>query len=318
MLIGKTLNKLMECRMNKSKIVTIAIILLIILFAVLILFNIFGPNDTENFRPQQTRSGPATTVRITPVSEGTIEKSVILNGEILARNQVTILPAVGGRLVETRFNIGDRVNRGDVVAMIDPARPGEVFSRNPVISTVSGTVLNAPFNIGDTVTTQSGIYIVGDLSALVVETFVPERFVGTVVQGMRATLWFEAIPGESFNAEVIEISPVLDPVSRTLRIRLRFLNPDPRIRAGMFATLSLVTNRRIDVPIVRRTSVISTYGSWIVFVVDENNIARRRVVTLGIDSEEYLEILSGVSLGENVVSAGQNFLSDGDSVRIVD
>ncbi|MCL2175735.1 MAG: efflux RND transporter periplasmic adaptor subunit, partial [Treponema sp.] len=216
------------------------------------------------------------------------------------------------------YAIGDRVNRGDVVAMVDPSRPGEVYSQNPVISTISGTVLNVPFHIGDTVTSQSGIVIVGDLSSLLVETYVPERFVASVRQRMRAVLWFEAIRGETFNAEVTEINPVLDPVSRTIRIRLRFLNNDSRIKAGMFATISLVTDRKTDIPVIQRTSVINTYGSWIVFVVDEGNIARRREVTLGIDNENFLEVLSGVELGEKVVSAGQNFLSDGDPVRIVD
>jgi len=305
--------------MKKTKIITIAIICLIALFTVLILLNMLGTDKgAQGSRPQMTRSGPATTVRITPVSLGIIEKSVILNGEILARNQVPIFPTVGGRLAEMRFGIGDRVMRGDVVATVDPSRPGEVFLRSPVISAVSGTVLNAPFSIGETLSTQSAIYVVGDLSSLLVETFVPERFVASVNQGMRAFLWLEAIPGEFFDAEITEINPVLDPVSRTLRIRLRFLNPDPRIKAGMFATLSLIINRKEDIPVVQRTSVISTYGSWIVFVVDENNIARRREITFGIDSEEYLEVLSGVSLGEKVVSAGQNFLSDGDSVRIVE
>jgi len=306
---------------NKSKIVTIGIISLIALFSILIILNLTGVTNADNSSDGQGGRGPsrsATTVRVAPVETGTIERSVILNGEILARNQVTIFPTVGGRLVSMRFGIGARVNRDDIVAMIDPSRPGEVFSQSPVRSTVSGTVINAPFSIGDTVTTSSGVYVVGDLSSLLVETHVPERFVASVVRGMRAVLWFEAIGGETFHAEVTEISPVLDPVSRTLRIRLSFLNPDPRIRAGMFATISLITNRRVNVPVVHRTSVISTYGSWIVFVVDEDNIARRREITFGLDNEEYLEILSGVSLGENVVTQGANFLSDGDLVRIAE
>ncbi|MCL2210999.1 MAG: efflux RND transporter periplasmic adaptor subunit [Treponema sp.] len=304
--------------MSKSKIVVIVFIAFIAVFAVLIALNLFVPENTENTDPGQRQRANVTTVRVTPVVPGTIEKSIIINGEILARNQVTIFPTVAGRLVQTNRAIGDRVNRGDVVAMIDPSRPGEVFRESPVISTVSGTVLNAPFHVGDTVTTQSGVYIVGDLSSLLVETFVPERFVASVRQGMRAVLWFDAIPGETFNAQVREVSPVIDSVTRTLRVRLEFLNRDPRIRAGMFATLSLVTNRKTDIPVIQRISVINTYGSWIVFVVDENNTARRREVTLGIDNEDFLEIVSGVELGENVVSAGQNFLSDGDLVRVVE
>jgi multidrug efflux pump subunit AcrA (membrane-fusion protein) len=86
----------------------------------------------------------------------------------------------------------------------------------------------------------------------------------------------------------------------------------------MFATLSLVTMTRANVPVIPRSSVINTYGSWIVFTVDENNIARRNELELGIENEELFEVLSGVSLGDKVVVQGQNFLSDGDPVRIVE
>jgi len=320
---------------NKNKIVTAVIFLLIALFALLIFLKIIPEGKAQSGQSQEkppstgqprensggrggASSRNATTVRVTPVAPGTIEKSVIINGEILARNQVTIFPTVGGSLVESYRGVGDRVNRGDVVAMIDPSRPGQIYLRSPVVSTVSGTVLQASYSIGDTLTTQSPVFVVGDLSSLFIETNIAERFVASISLGMRAVLWFEAIPGETFNAEVTEINPVLDPASRTLRIRLRFLTADPRIRAGMFATISLVTNRKINIPVIPRLSVISTYGSWIVFVVDENNIAIRREVTLGIDNEEFIEVLSGLNIGENVVSTGQNFLSDGDLVRVVE
>ena len=341
--------------MKKSEIVTISIISFILLFSVLVAVNLIRSNIKRSSSAVQTEGGSqgtadapprdtsrnaergseqrgadrgaergagaqrnAAAVRVTPVVPQTIEKSVVINGDVLARNQVTIYPTVGGKLVESFFSIGDRVGRGNVVAMIDPSRPGEVYSRSPVVSTVTGTVLQAPFTIGDTLTPQSAIYVVGDLSSLLVETYVPERYVASIRQGLSSTLWFEAIPGETFRAEVFEINPVLDPASRTMRIRLRFINPDPRIKAGMFATVSLVTSRRVNVPVIPRVSVINTYGSWIVFVTGEDNIAKRREVTLGIDNEDFFEVLSGVSMGENIVVAGQNFLSDGDFIRIIE
>jgi multidrug efflux pump subunit AcrA (membrane-fusion protein) len=283
----------------------------------------------QNAAPKERGTRPqgnarnATVVRVTEVAPGTIENSVVINGDVLASNQVSIFPTVAGKLAEVRLAVGDRVNRGDVVAMIDPSRPGEVYSRSPVISTISGTVLQAPFNIGDTLSTQQAVYVVGDLSGLRVETFVPERFVSSIRQGLAAQVRLEAIPGEIFRAEVAEVSPVLDPASRTLRIRLKFAAnasgiTDSRIKAGMFATISLVTNTRSNVPVIPRSSVINTYGSWIVFTVDENSIARRREVELGIENEELFEITGGISAGERVVSAGQNFLSDGDPVRVVE
>ncbi len=226
--------------------------------------------------------------------------------------------------MESRIGIGDRVGIGNVVAMVDPSRPGEVYSLSPVVSTISGTVLQAPYSIGDTVSSQSSLFVVGDLSVLRVETFVPERFVSSIRPGLGALVNLEALPGETFPAEIDEVNPVLDPASRTLRIRLRFVNrtgsgaTDTRIKAGMFATISLVTRTRANVPVIPRTSVINTYGSWIAFIIDENNIARRRALELGIENERFFEVISGISLGERIVTAGQNFLTDGDPVRIVE
>ncbi|GHV96571.1 membrane protein [Spirochaetia bacterium] len=337
--------------MKKNKLVTAVILILIAIFALLIAYTLIqrnqsaapaistgaaggggmgAPGAMQGAGAGQNTQGTAgsrnvqaarsaTVVRVTPVVPGTIENSVVINGDVLARNQVSIFPTMGGKLVETRLGVGDRVSRGDVVAMVDPSRPGEVYSQSPVISTISGTVLQAPYSIGDTLTTQSAVYVVGDLSGLRVETFVPERFVSSIRQGLGAQVRLEAIPGETFYAEVDEVSPVLDPASRTMRLRLRFAgSADQRVKAGMFATISLVTNTRANVPVMPRSAAINTYGSWIVFTVDENSIARRREVQLGIENEELFEILSGLEIGDKVVSAGQNFLSDGDLVRIVE
>jgi RND family efflux transporter MFP subunit len=257
------------------------------------------------------------------VERGTIENSVVVNGDVLARTQVSIYPTVGGRISETRCKIGDSVGQGEVMAMVNPSRPGEVYSNSPVLSTIGGTVLQAPVNPGDTVTLQDPVYVVGDLSSLVIETFVPERFSQAVRPGLAARVTLESIPGESFRAVVEEVSPVLDPASRTLRIRLAFRSPDgrerhdPRIKAGMFATLSLVTNARRNVLVIRRESAINM-GAWIVFVVDGEHIVHRREILPGLENETHMEVPEGLEAGELVVTAGQNFLSDGDSVRIVE
>jgi multidrug efflux pump subunit AcrA (membrane-fusion protein) len=265
-----------------------------------------------------------TAVRITPVVLGTVENSIIINGDVLSSSQVSIYPTMAGKLTELRVRSGDWVSRGQVIAMVDPSRPGDSFFANPVTSTVSGVVLSVPVSVGETLTTGTAICVVGNLSDLKVETYVPERYSVNMRRGIPAQVSFEAMPGESFAAEVDELSPVLDPASRTLRIRLRFVpvadgRIDSRILGGMFATVSLVTNSRIDVPVIPREALINTYGSWIVFVVaQDSNSAERREVTLGLESEDIVEILTGLENGERVVTAGQNFLTDGDPVRIVE
>jgi multidrug efflux pump subunit AcrA (membrane-fusion protein) len=265
---------------------------------------------------QGMRNVPA--VRVTPVESGDISNSIIINGDVLAAREVSIFPVTAGKIVELRLRVGDAVTEDQIVAVVDPSRPGEVYSGSPVRSTISGTVLQAPYSAGDTVSQQSAIYVIGDLSSLVVETFVPERFSANIRTGLRAQFFFDSMPDEVFTGIISEVSPVLDPASRTLRIRLRFEKKDPRIRPGMFATVSLVTASRSNVPLIPRAAVINTYNSWIVFVVNAESIAERRELSLGLESETMIEVLGGLSIGDLVVSSGQNFLSNNEPVRVLE
>jgi multidrug efflux pump subunit AcrA (membrane-fusion protein) len=310
-----------------SRVVTAILILGVIIFAGLIVFafrgRIVSPGREEP-PPQEAgqQGGPAvrtaTTVRTSPVRLGTIEKYLVVNGDVILRTQVSIFPTAGGKITEVRLQPGDAVREGQIVAMVDPSRPGEVYSQSPVVSPVTGTILQAPVNPGDTVSVQTPVYVVGDPNSLVAETFIPERFSTVIRRGLAAQAVFEAMSGERFPATVDEVSPILDPASRTLKIRLRFNRPDPRIKAGMFASVSLVTESGTDIPVIPREAVINTYGAWIVFVADQNNRAERRELTLGLESETLVEVRSGLALGEQVVIAGQNFLTDKDPVRIID
>ncbi|MDR0511921.1 MAG: efflux RND transporter periplasmic adaptor subunit [Treponema sp.] len=309
--------------MKKMKIKGSTIATALIIAAIIALAGYGVHTRIEQNQPVQAMGrgmGPQTSVavRVMEVARDSIENSVLLNGDVLAVNQVMLFPTVSGRVTETLFSVGDSVNQGAVVAMVDPSRPGQVYSVSPVVSTIGGTVLQVPVQRGDTVSPQTPVYVIGDLSSLKIETFVPERFSNAARHGLYAQVRLEALPGETFMAVVEELSPVLDPASRTLRIRLRFTGAqDQRIRAGMFATVMLVTNSRHDVPIVPRGSLMTTYDSWLVFTVDEDNIARRQEVTLGLENENFIEITSGLEVGDKIVVAGQNFLSHGDLVRIV-
>ncbi|MDR2049091.1 MAG: efflux RND transporter periplasmic adaptor subunit [Treponema sp.] len=322
--------------------VTIVLVCIILVVAALVIFQaakIFSargaPAPEQQVSPggaggEQSRQGGAggqqaraAAVRTARVEFGSVENQVVLGGVVLAASEVPVYPVVGGRLTGLRVKIGDRIQQGDLIATVDPSKPGDSFFASPVTSPVSGTVLSVPVPVGDTVQASTAVCVVGDISRLRLETYVPERFSVNMRRGLPAQVRFEAMPGEYFSAEVDEMSPVLDPASRTRRIMLRFTNDsaDPRIMAGMFASLSLVTNSRSGVPVIPRQSLINTYGSWIVFVVEDSGgrtVARRREVERGLESEEMVEILGGLEIGEMIVTEGQTFLSDGDSVRPVE
>jgi multidrug efflux pump subunit AcrA (membrane-fusion protein) len=279
-----------------------------------------GDGPARQGAPRQAgRSQSAgTAVRVLAVSLGTIENTIILNGDVLAERQVSIYPVSAGKITRLPYRLGDVVRGGDIIAIIDPSRPGEIFQSSPVRATIAGTILQLPFGTGEQVASSQVIAVIGDLSKLAVETYIPERFTAAMRPGLAAEVFFDSLPGETFTATIAELSPVIDPASRTLRIRLRFRRADSRVKSGMFATISLVTASRANIQVLPREAVINTYGSWIVFVLENNSTVRRREITLGMENETLVEVISGLTPGEIVVYSGQNFLSDGDNVRVIE
>ncbi|MDR2149683.1 MAG: efflux RND transporter periplasmic adaptor subunit [Spirochaetaceae bacterium] len=267
----------------------------------------------------QSSRNSATAVRVTPVILDTIENTLIINGDVVSSTQLSVMPPLGtsGIITEVKVRVGDTVRRGQTIAIVDPSRPGDLYNPISIPSTASGTVLQVLINPGDLVG-NGALIAVGDTADVFVETFVPERFSVLTKTALPALVWFEAMPGETFAAAITEVSPVLDPATRTLRIRLRFAAGDSRIRPGMFATVSLVIGSHENVPVVPRSSIINTYGNWIAYVVTSSTTAERRIVKTGFETEDYIEIISGLVPGERVVTAGQTFLSDGDPVRVVE
>ena len=158
---------------------------------------------------------------------------------------------------------------------------------------------------------------------LEIRTEVAERFIGKMRIGLEALVSFEAFPGETFRGSVTELSPLVDPASRTLEIKVRLNRQDPRIRPGMFAALKLITERKWGIVKIPVDCLVRRYGGTFVFVVKDDPAAstgkrvERRQVTPGVQIDEKLEILKGLRPGEVIVIMGQSLLEDNSVVRIV-
>ncbi|HOC30430.1 MAG TPA: efflux RND transporter periplasmic adaptor subunit, partial [Treponemataceae bacterium] len=145
---------------------------------------------------------------------------------------------------------------------------------------------------------------------------VPERYVSKIRMHQNALLRFDAYPGELFEAVISEISPVLDQSSRTMAVKLVFSAPDPRIKAGMFARVKLITDTRTNIVIIPESAVVTRFGEQFVFVV-EGATVRKQPITPGIRVDDKIEIAQGLSEGDEVVVRGQTLLEDGAAVNVV-
>ena len=246
-----------------------------------------------------------------------LEDYIKVNGDVVAETKVYVYPDISGKVTSIKVNVGDSVEKGQVVAMVDPSKPGSKYVESPVKAPISGTVTGIPVMLGATVSSTVPIVELGRLNRLHVETSIPERFVGKISIGRRAALSFDAYPGKTFNAKVVEMSPALDPVSRSLMIKLEFSDPERLVKAGMFAEIKLTTEVREKVLTVPSGSVINRSGREVVFILGEDSKAMEREVVTGLTVDGVTEIIKGLAAGEHIVTMGQTLLEDGVKVRVV-
>jgi multidrug efflux pump subunit AcrA (membrane-fusion protein) len=271
-------------------------------------------------------------VRTAMAERRTLQAYIEVNGDIVSENQVAVVPDAAGKLVSVKAGLGSPVQKGALVAEVDPSRPGTAYSLSPVYAPVSGTVVSNPLSAGSTVSTATTLLTLAASGSTEIEAAIPEREVGQLRTGLRAEVFLEAFPGEVFEAEVIRLSPVLDPVSRTKQIVLTFIREDSRINPGMFARIKLNTRTYQNVVSIPEDAIVENRGNTAVYVVSApagntpdgaaettqvSALVSIREIEAGISVDGEVEIKSGLDSGEAVVVQGQQFLTDGAAVRII-
>ena len=246
-----------------------------------------------------------------------LQDSIEINGEVDVKTNVAIYPEIGGKLVSLTVEVGDRVQKGQVIATVDPSKPGYSYVMNPVKSTISGVVTQVISRVGATLTTSTGIVTVGDIDNLVIHANIPERNVGELKKNLVADLFFPAYPDTAFKAHITWISPVVDPASRSKQIELTLDKRDSRINTGMFPKIKLYTTVYDGYIVVPDDAVVTRAGQDYVFVVS-GDIARRVPVRKLITIDNSTIIAEGLSVGESIVVDGMDVLVDGSKVNQVE
>ncbi len=256
-------------------------------------------------------------VAVTEAVQGEIIDYLDLNGDIAARTTVDTYPDAAGKLSRLFVEVGDTVRKDQVIAEVDPSRPGMTFAVSPVKAAITGTVTSIPAEVGAMVSQQAPLVRISKMDDLQIKTYVAERFISKMKVGQRAIISLDAFPGKTFAARVSELSPMVDPSSRTLDMKLEFVERPRDVRAGMFAKIKIVTEQKEGVIKLPAAAVVERFGEKFVFVVQGDSEVERRPVKVGIRINGKQEIIEGLEDGETVVVRGQTLLEDGSAVKIV-
>jgi Cu(I)/Ag(I) efflux system membrane fusion protein len=205
---------------------------------------------------------------------------------------------------------------GELRNMERAEKPSE---RARIRTPFGGTVIERLATQGSYVETGTGLYRVADLSTLWVQLDAYESDLSVLRAGQEVRLRVEALPGEVFKGRVTFVDPVLDPKTRTARVRIEVKNQDRRLLPGMFVEASVQSGgagqAAQEAPLViPATAPLFTGRRSVVYVELEDTeepTYEARVVTLGPRMGELYPVLTGLEEGERVVVHGA-FAIDAD------
>lgn len=184
------------------------------------------------------------------------------------------------------------------------------LSYSQIRAPISGVVAARHIKVGNTLSAGDIAFDITDNSQLQAKIHVPQDELSRLKAEQRASLFFDALPDQRFQGTVQRVSPTVDTQTGTVRITVAVNDPDNQLRPGMFGRFNIVYDQRDGAVLIPAVAVIQEDKHASVYVV-EDGIAHRRNVETGYVNQDQVEIVNGVTAGDQVVTVGQLGLRDG-------
>ena len=207
-------------------------------------------------------------------------------------------------------------------AEVESARSAVAIAQKAVADTTvrapyAGYVSNRPVAVGEYVTPSSNVATILRTNPLKLQLQLQEAEVPFITPGMGVSLEVEAHRDRKFAGRVSAVNPAIDPVSRAATVEAEVENADNALRSGMFATARIAREGGSRAVYVPRAAVLADQNtkSFRVFVI-QNDTARLRVVQIGSEEGEWIQILSGVNADEVLATSNLQQLFEGARVSV--
>ncbi|MBR1871981.1 MAG: efflux RND transporter periplasmic adaptor subunit [Bacteroidales bacterium] len=184
-------------------------------------------------------------------------------------------------------------------------------------SPITGFVTARNYDVGDMYAMSMPIFTVQQVYPVKLLVGVSESEFTKVKKGDSVSLTVDAIPGRTFTGKVNRLYPTIDPATHTFQAEVIVTNADKVLRPGMYArvTVTFGVNNSVIVPdqaVVKQEGT----GQRFIYVLNEDSTVSYMPVTLGRHLGSEYEIVSGLSVGQRIVSKGQSNLKDGIKVEV--
>ena len=191
---------------------------------------------------------------------------------------------------------------------VDQARVASAraaLSKMTLTAPFSGQVGLRDVSVGEVVNAGQALVTLVRLDPIEVDFSVPESQLPKLQRGQRIRVEVDAYPGNTFGGEVVAIDPVVDPNSRSAKLRARIANPDGRLRPGQFAKLQLdVGGGNASAILVPEQALMQDGQTRFVYTVVDGK-AKRTEVQTGTRTPGFVQVTQGLKAGDVVITAGQ-------------
>ena len=184
-----------------------------------------------------------------------------------------------------------------------------------VVSPVDGFVGRRNLDSGAFAGANTPILSVVDIGTVRMIANLVEKDFKRIERGAQAIVEVDAFPGENFTGVVSRVAPVFDPATRTATMEIEVPNPGYRLKPGMYARVRLTAGRKANALTVPRAAVVDVGNQRGVYVLD-GDIAIFTPLEIGLTDLERVEVVSGVSEGDRVITTGALAIRNGERVTV--
>lgn len=222
---------------------------------------------------------------------------------------------LGGRQLLSKSEVdAARAALGVAEARVASARAQA--AKTTLVAPFAGVVGLREVSVGEVVAPGQALVNLVRLDPMEVDFSLPETALGQVAVGQELQVAIDAFPGESFGGRIAAIEPVIDPDSRSAKLRGRIDNTGYRLRPGLFARVTLAAGGSGGTALMIPEQALMQEGDVRFVYVVRDGKAVRTPVTTGMRQPGRIAVLDGLKEGDQVVAAGQMKLFDGAPVAV--
>ena len=184
-----------------------------------------------------------------------------------------------------------------------------------ITAPISGSIVSASAEVGSYASASSAMFTISDTTTLEIVAGISEGNVNKIAVGDTVSMRIPTASEAEYEGRIVEIGKVMDTTSKSYPVRIALDNKEGNFLSGMYAEVSIVTDRVTDCLVVPVDAITYREDEKVVMVVVDGK-AEERVITTGVDDGDYYVVTEGLAAGDEVIVKGNVDLVNGEKVTV--